>query len=443
MKLKVQDEVPVKPLNWGEMVEAHLAGQPLPDPDYGQGKGKGDSAQPQGGKPEDGADGDDGQGDMVADGGDRQGEDRQDGPQADGPTDIHGQGTIGGNGGSGFNSLFAELTDSVENDLPGLTMEVGDALAAAINEACKDDVKSGEQMWRSPCPEMDTIGVVTCENAGKGKALRTAIRPQIAVIKSRLRAKFLEAKTKKVIHGVRKGAAMSERRIVDSVIDIKSGRVPQRPDFRVELKDDPSLAVSLVIDESGSMSLLCKDVRKAAVAVADALDGLGCPIQVIGPRSSSFYGDYTEGCHRYQSVHIDVFKDWNENMGKALPRFHAITADGSTPLEDGIQHALRELNKRSEAHRIVLVLTDGAPDNSAVVRRQIRIAGEAGIQVVGVALNSHCVYSVKNLFKDHILVGDGLADLGAKLVAHLEGVMFPKRAKTIKVDDPKVRLKSA
>jgi nitric oxide reductase activation protein len=292
---------------------------------------------------------------------------------------------------------------------------------------------------------LDTIAVVETDarSVGPAKKYRAEIRAQVAVIKSRLRAKFLEAKTKRFVHGVRKGTAMSERRIVDSVIEIKSGRVPQRPDFRVELKSDPSLAVSVILDESGSMNRLVKLVTKAAVGVADALDGLGCPVQVIGPRSGADWVAEASGCHRYHSVHIDVFKDWNEGMSKALPRFSHVRADGSTPLEDGIQHALRELNGRSEAHRIILVITDGAPDNSNVVRRQIRLAKEAGIQIVGVAIGPSCHYSVKGLFPDRILVGHELEDLGVRLVSHLESVVFPRRAKAIKIDDPKTRLRSA
>ena len=450
MKFKVQNEEIIKPLNWGEMVQAHLAGAPIPDPDYGQGpgKGQGQSDGPKGDQAED-----EGQDDPAEDDGDDDGDDGDDaddgGDDADdgdnGPRDIHGGGSEGGNGGGGFNSAFELLAEAVSEDGEGHTLDPTQALESAVNAATADDVARGEQNWRSPCPEMDTIAVVETEgrSVGPAKKYRAEIRAQVAVIKSRLRAKFLEAKTKRTVHGVRKGTAMSERRIVDSVIEIKSGRAPQRPDFQVELKNDPSLAVSVVLDESGSMSRLVKLVAKAAIGVADALDGLGCPVQVIGPRSGADWVAEARGCHRYQSVHIDVFKDWHESMSKALPRFSHVRADGSTPLEDGIQHALRELNGRSEAHRIILVITDGAPDNSAVVRRQIRLAKEAGIQIVGVAIGTGCHYSVKSLFPDHILVGHELEDLGVRLVAHLESVVFPRRAKVIKIDDPKTRLRSA
>ena len=455
MKFKVQNEEVIKPLNWGEMVEAHLAGAPIPDPDYGQGpgKGQGQSDGPKGDQAEDEGqddlaedDGDDGDdGDNADDGGDDGDDDGDDGDADGGPRDIHGDGAEGGNAGSGFNSTFELLTEAIADDGEGHTLDPTQALESAVNAATADDVARGEQNWRSPTPESDTIAVVETDarSVGPAKKYRAEIRAQVAVIKSRLRAKFLEAKTKRFVHGVRKGTAMSERRIVDSVIEIKSGRVPQRPDFQVELKSDPSLAVSVVLDESGSMNRLVKLVAKAAIGVADALDGLGCPVQVIGPRSGHDWVSDSTGCHRYQSVHIDVFKDWHEGMTKALPRFSHVRAEGSTPLEDGIQHALRELNGRSEAHRIILVITDGAPDNSNVVRRQIRLAKEAGIQIVGVAIGPSCHYSVKILFPDHILVGNDLEDLGVRLVSHLENVVFPRRAKSIKIDDPKTRLRSA
>lgn len=463
MKLKVQNEDIIKPLNWGEMVQAHLAGAPIPDPDYGQGQGKGKGQSDEANQAEDeGQDdlADDSDGDDDGDDGEDEGQgqphggvddhpDADDGDDGDdtdgGPRDVHGDGAEGNNAGSGYNSTFELLTEAVDADGEGHTLDPTQALESAVNQATAEDVAKGEQNWRSPCPEMDTIAVVSTEgrSVGSARKFQSDIRAQIAVIKSRLRAKFLEAKTKRFVHGVRKGVAMSERRIVDSVIEIKSGRVPQRPDFQVELKSDPSLAVSVVLDESGSMNRLVKLVAKAAIGVADALDGLGCPVQVIGPRSGADWVAEASGCHRYQSVHIDVFKDWHESMSKALPRFSHVRAEGSTPLEDGIQHALRELNGRSEAHRIILVITDGAPDNSNVVRRQIRLAKEAGIQIVGVAIGPSCHYSVKGLFPDHILVGNELEDLGVRLVSHLESVVFPRRAKAIKIDDPKTRLRSA
>jgi len=118
-------------------------------------------------------------------------------------------------------------------------------------------------------------------------------------------------------------------------------------------------------------------------------------------------------------------------MTKALPRFGQVQATGGTPLSDGIQYALQELSTRPERHRVVLVITDGMPDNSAVVRRQIRIAAEAGIHVVGVGISSGC-YAVKTLFPEHVAVTD-LRELPQELLKVLDGIMFPRAGKHLRL----------
>lgn len=117
-------------------------------------------------------------------------------------------------------------------------------------------------------------------------------------------------------------------------------------------------------------------------------------------------------------------------MNKALPRFSSITAMGGTPLEDGIQFALQSLNNRHERHRIVLVLTDGVPDNPNIVRRQIRQAGEGQVDIVGVALGGDAAFGVRGLFPKNICAGK-MSDLPALLTTYLEGVVFPRRAKKL------------
>ena len=329
-------------------------------------------------------------------------------------------------------SLIAALTQGLG------VIDGSKALEGAITAHIKRDLGLGEKPWRPAYPEGDRVRVSPKQDHSGGLKIRNQVRKEIATLRSRLRSKFLAARTVTHTHGVRKGLGLSERRIVDSVIEIQSGIIPKRPDFQRDLKNDCSLAVALIIDESGSMHSLRKDTVRAAVAIADSLASLGCPILVAGPRNYSNYryhecDDNLNDCHRTGAVQIDIFKDWNESMAIALSRFTGISANGGTPLEDGIQYALQSLNKRRERHRVVLVITDGCPDNSDVVRHQIRVAQGAQIDIVGVGIGYGC-HHVEKLFPQHVVVED-LPSLPKALAVCLEGLVFPAQAKNIKLTE--------
>ncbi len=391
-------------------------------PEKGGGKGKPEKGEGDAPKPEQG-EGDDAEGD------DAEGDDDGDSDDGDsnGGKDAGGQSVLNDDQ---IRELAAALIEAIANDAKMDVKDVSQALEQAINAAFNQDVEQGEMPWRSPCPEEDKVAYAGVRDGKAGFAVRNKVRNEIAALRARLRNKFLAARTPSYTHGVRKGVDMSERRMVDSIIEINMGMEPTRPDYQKDKKNDCSLAVALVIDESGSMSGLRKETVKGAVAIADALSSLGCPVLAIGPRNHNGYcGDNTSGCHRHQPVRIDVFKDWNETMTTALPRFPSITATGGTPLEDGIQYALQELNKRTERHRIVLTITDGVPDNPQVVRNQIRLSADAQIKIVGIGLG-YAGDSVGHLFPEHLSVPQ-IENLPAMLASYLEGVMFPSRAKKI------------
>ena len=397
----------------------------------GKGKpGKGESGEGESGEGESG-EGESGEGESG------------EGESGEGESIFNQQGQVGSKGGGHSVLNDQQIRELAASLIAALTQGLGvidgsKALEGAITAHIKRDLGLGEKPWRPAYPEGDRVRVSPKQDHSGGLKIRNQVRKEIATLRSRLRSKFLAARTVTHTHGVRKGLGLSERRIVDSVIEIQSGIIPKRPDFQRDLKNDCSLAVALIIDESGSMHGLRKDTVRAAVAIADSLASLDCPILVAGPRNYSNYtyqecDDNLNDCHRTGAVQIDIFKDWNESMAIALSRFTGISANGGTPLEDGIQYALQSLNKRRERHRVVLVITDGCPDNSDVVRHQIRVAQGAQIDIVGVGIGYGC-HHVEKLFPQHVVVED-LPSLPKALAVCLEGLVFPAQAKNIKLTE--------
>jgi nitric oxide reductase activation protein len=222
--------------------------------------------------------------------------------------------------------------------------------------------------------------------------------------------------------------------LVNTMTEIRSQRRPTRPDWKNHTRPDVTLSAALVLDQSGSMARLTRNAALGAFARGDALTPLGCPTLIIGPRDERRYGygsEVSPNAHRHRPVHIDIFKDWGEDMGAAQERIPSVRATGGTPLSDGIQMALLELQERTENHRVIFVLTDGEPNCPRVVNRQIRLAREAGIHVVGVGIGNGA-RAVKTQFPDAYVSVPNISGLAPALVNVLLGLIFPKNASTKK-----------
>jgi cobalamin biosynthesis protein CobT len=419
------------------------------------GDGSGDSEE--GSDDGDSDDGDSDDGDSDSEGGDSEGGDQEsdsEGEQTD-DVDPHSDKNAGGHD---FAGEFAEaLIDGLKAPNDHI-LDGSDALEQATDK-CRDedDCEDDEQVWRPYDPESDPI-LKPKGNRAQAEVMRKEAKIITAALRTQFRRRFLAAKNPRVQHGVKRGKDLSERRLVESFIEIKAGVRPSRPDYKIEAEHDVSLALGVVIDESGSMQGREQHAAGvAALALAESFDSMNAPVMVCGPRNGGrgtrgvtnnhnddyYYEDSHDSqvCgspstlkhHRMDAVVIDLFKDWNESFKQTKHRFASVQATGSTPLSDGIQFAMQELNTRPERHRIIIVLTDGCPDNQRVVRRQIRLAREAGITIIGVGI-SGAEYYLPQLFVDHHIVVENLIELPKRMMEVVGAIVFPQTAKKAALD---------
>ena len=418
------------------------------------------------GDPADGTDGEgssegdeDGEDGEASEGSDKS-EDTEDGTDTDGePSDTdEGEtnegGTTGGSGaGAEQEALTAEevaasIVDALEDgEDSGIKThnEALDALVEADNQKEAANVLPGEKRWNPWNPDGDVVMPAAEGSRSAANTIRNKARKSGGALKTQLRRKFLADRSTRRFHGVKRGRGLSERRLVDSAVEMAANVTPTRPDFADVAKRDCSLAAAIIVDQSGSMHSRRETAAIAMMALADGLDGVGAPVLCAGFRDiwGNNYGtpdvpmvQGTDGRHFHRSgnIGIDVFKGWEEPLRKCVARFPSVQATGGTPMADGVQYGMQALSERPERHRVLFVLTDGEPDwdHTGVMRRQIRLAREAGIEVVGVGIDAGC-YGVRRTFETGVAV-ENLEELPKAILSILDDIVFPSKAKRVKLD---------
>lgn len=284
--------------------------------------------------------------------------------------------------------------------------------------------------------------MIFVEPSGKGRdhdaaqadKLYESVRVESCFLRSRLRQIIRAMEMTSVVHGTPKGRRLSGRFLVDSKVTIMSGDMPRRAYKQTDEQIDTSLAAAVVLDQSGSMLGLLKGATQVLCAITEPLDALGCPVQVSGFRDGRYYGGDADGLasgryHRTESITHDVFKAFHEPLRAVRWRFANTRATGGTPMADGVQFGLDALSSRKEGHRLLFVVTDGQPNGGhlPIIRRQLRLAKEAGIHVVGVGIGHGAKY-VQKVFPDSVWT-DKISDMPQALIAKLNQIIDTRASK--------------
>mgnify|MGYP001068195011 CR=1 FL=1 len=297
-------------------------------------------------------------------------------------------------------------------------IELGEALQNLMAEILREqltNLEKGEALWNPYDPSLDEARVVRAGSLELDKSraneMLSEVRSEVAFLRARLRSIVRAQEMTTIIHGVPKGRDLSERNLVDTVCDLKSGVTPRRAYQRKTTREDTSIAMAIVLDQSSSMHGQIRQAAQCAMALSDAVESIKGKSMAIGFRDGeyreSFASNDNAHFHRLDGVRYDIYKMWDEKLASSKWRFSRASASGGTPMSDGVQFGLSVLSERQEGHRVLVVLTDGAPNpgHTPVIRRQLRLAKEAGIHVLGVGFGHDARY-VKQLFPDHIHVGN-------------------------------------
>lgn len=135
------------------------------------------------------------------------------------------------------------------------------------------------------------------------------------------------------------------------------------------------LTVSFLDDLSGSMNGQRDIERDAAIVSAVACQRLDIPFEVVGYDSS------------HEARHF-VFKDYSHDGFGAIGEManmsnEAARAGGGTPTAEAIIGAIARIERRKESNKLIMVSTDGMPNDPERTRKAVQAAWRRGIMVLG------------------------------------------------------------
>jgi cobaltochelatase CobT len=153
-------------------------------------------------------------------------------------------------------------------------------------------------------------------------------------------------------------------------------------------------AVQILLDKSGSMRHRLEIARRAAMAVACALQcirgtAVACaafPVPVVR-----------------NAVGILPLTRFDERVAVTASHYESFDAQGGTPLAEALWWCASEILGRREERKMILVVTDGQPDDSESAREIIQRCLNSGIEMIGLGIE---VQAVKVLFPDWCVIQD-------------------------------------
>jgi len=135
-------------------------------------------------------------------------------------------------------------------------------------------------------------------------------------------------------------------------------------------------AVHILLDRSGSMDNQIALATQTCHSVASALQSIkGVNVAVTAFPSDLAYGDLRSVAPLLRH-------------GERLTDKFSVRAEGRTPLSEALWWVTKELMKQKEQRKLILIISDGLPDDPAVALKTLSLIRDLGIEVAGIAIDS-------------------------------------------------------
>lgn len=312
-------------------------------------------------------------------------------PQA-GSGQAGGQASDGGDADAGNAQSSASSTgDDAGASSPGVMQQILDARAddhlKDMTEALRADLNSGADQTTP------VVNVPTALEVMNDQASGQMLIGQVAAASSRIQSQLMglvQASQRNGYTPGRHGRHLDTNRLHRLV----SGDT--RIFRRSAERKHPDTAVHLLVDMSSSMDKLMPSgehvyevARDAAMALALGLE----KINGVNPAVTFF-------CKNSRQPVWSVVKH-GQKVSRNAGRF-SFSPDGRTPMTEAIWYSAFELSKTRERRKMVLVVTDGEPNNVGSCQHVVQLCQRSGIEMIGIGVGKGA--KVASLFASSIQI---------------------------------------
>lgn len=190
---------------------------------------------------------------------------------------------------------------------------------------------------------------------------------------------------------------------------------------RKEEEANVNSALSILVDLSASMTTSGKInlAGQVTLAIAEALDIVGVPLEVLGHNTKADWrrkgkkaqiclGSYGRRC----SIVMKQFKEFDDPLSLCRPTLGTLSrsAGGSNADGDAILFAAKRLMQRTEPKKFLFVLSDGQPAYASDTRCTEQYTRDAvewcifrGVRVMGLGMMDQ---SVRKYYPEYVIVND-------------------------------------
>lgn len=281
---------------------------------------------------------------------------------------------------------------------------------------------NGTMPWRAYTCEGDQIAIAPSNPAASTRAFHET-RSDANYMMSRLRTRVRATQQGSVLRGVNRGSQLSSQMLTDSYAALRGGTMPRRAFDSVGTKNAPSVAMSLMVDESGSMSGSLSTCVKILALLGKVMDSLGVASEMVGFRGLSDSAAEA-GFHRTYPVFFDVLKTYTDKTMTVSSRIGGLRAEGLTPTGDAIHYGLHSLRERPERTKALFVITDGdpnPPNQTKVVRHYVDTVSDIPIYGIGVGAQA---INVKSLFGERGIWVPKFQKLSTEILRELQRILL-------------------